>query len=51
MNVEALICVFFRTLPNISREEFELIFDELDDSHDVKVIIVLPSFGYLLCTY
>ncbi|XP_057455509.1 two pore calcium channel protein 1 [Lotus japonicus] len=27
----------YRTLPNISREEFELIFDELDDSHDVKI--------------
>ncbi|KAK4577566.1 hypothetical protein RGQ29_027904 [Quercus rubra] len=26
----------YRTLPNISREEFELIFDELDDSHDFK---------------
>ncbi|OIW15533.1 hypothetical protein TanjilG_16139 [Lupinus angustifolius] len=26
-----------RTLPNISREEFELIFDELDDTHDVKI--------------
>ncbi|KAF7822985.1 two pore calcium channel protein 1 [Senna tora] len=27
----------YRTLPNISKEEFELIFDELDDSHDVKI--------------
>ncbi|GMY10102.1 two pore calcium channel protein 1-like [Fagus crenata] len=27
----------YRTLPNISREEFELIFDELDDSHDFKI--------------
>ncbi|XP_061352144.1 two pore calcium channel protein 1 isoform X2 [Gastrolobium bilobum] len=27
----------YRTLPKISREEFELIFDELDDSHDVKI--------------
>ncbi|CAL0323640.1 unnamed protein product [Lupinus luteus] len=27
----------YRTLPNISREEFELIFDELDDTHDVKI--------------
>ncbi|KAL6543387.1 mitochondrial thiamine pyrophosphate transporter [Orobanche hederae] len=26
----------YRTLPNISREDFELIFYELDDSHDVK---------------
>ncbi|KAF3967466.1 hypothetical protein CMV_008533, partial [Castanea mollissima] len=25
------------TLPEISREEFELIFDELDDSHDFKI--------------
>ncbi|KDO51575.1 hypothetical protein CISIN_1g0045481mg, partial [Citrus sinensis] len=25
------------TLPNISREEFELIFDELDDTHDFKI--------------
>ena len=44
-------CVFFRTLPKISREDFELIFDELDDSHDIKVIFVLLCFGYLLCTY
>ncbi|KAL2331703.1 hypothetical protein Fmac_019284 [Flemingia macrophylla] len=27
----------YRTLPKISREEFELIFDELDDSHDIKI--------------
>lgn len=27
----------YRTLPNISREDFELIFDELDDSHDFKI--------------
>ncbi|XP_062152859.1 two pore calcium channel protein 1-like isoform X1 [Alnus glutinosa] len=27
----------YRTLPPISREEFELIFDELDDSHDFKI--------------
>ncbi|KAK7272377.1 hypothetical protein RJT34_28921 [Clitoria ternatea] len=27
----------YRTLPKISREEFELIFEELDDSHDVKI--------------
>ncbi|KAB1209932.1 Two pore calcium channel protein 1 [Morella rubra] len=27
----------YRTLPNMSREEFELIFDELDDSHDFKI--------------
>lgn len=27
----------YRTLPNISREEFELIFDELDDTHDFKI--------------
>ncbi|CAL5336754.1 unnamed protein product [Camellia sinensis] len=26
-----------RTLPKISREDFELIFDELDDSHDFKI--------------
>ncbi|CAL5391574.1 unnamed protein product [Camellia sinensis] len=25
------------TLPKISREDFELIFDELDDSHDFKI--------------
>ncbi|MCI05199.1 two pore calcium channel protein 1-like, partial [Trifolium medium] len=25
------------TLPKISKEEFELIFDELDDTHDVKI--------------
>nr|XP_023906859.1 two pore calcium channel protein 1-like [Quercus suber]POF18131.1 two pore calcium channel protein 1 [Quercus suber] len=29
----------YRTLPEISREEFELIFDELDDSHDFKLDI------------
>ncbi|XP_042971938.1 two pore calcium channel protein 1A-like isoform X1 [Carya illinoinensis] len=27
----------YRTLPNISAEEFELIFDELDDSQDFKI--------------
>ncbi|KAH6795492.1 hypothetical protein C2S51_036478 [Perilla frutescens var. frutescens] len=27
----------YRTLPKISREDFELIFYELDDSHDVKI--------------
>uniref|UniRef100_A0A7N0UKT4 EF-hand domain-containing protein n=1 Tax=Kalanchoe fedtschenkoi TaxID=63787 RepID=A0A7N0UKT4_KALFE len=27
----------YRTLPKTSREEFELIFDELDDSHDFKI--------------
>ncbi|KAL5793778.1 hypothetical protein ACOSP7_002372 [Xanthoceras sorbifolium] len=27
----------YRTLPKISREEFELIFDELDDTHDFKI--------------
>ncbi|KAK2370612.1 two pore calcium channel protein [Trifolium repens] len=27
----------YRTLPKISNEEFELIFDELDDTHDVKI--------------
>ncbi|XP_043805119.1 two pore calcium channel protein 1 isoform X2 [Manihot esculenta] len=27
----------YRTLPKISREEFELIFDELDDSRDFKI--------------
>ncbi|KAJ7948317.1 Two pore calcium channel protein 1 [Quillaja saponaria] len=27
----------YRTLPKMSREEFELIFYELDDSHDVKI--------------
>ncbi|XP_014510519.1 two pore calcium channel protein 1 [Vigna radiata var. radiata] len=27
----------YRTLPKISSEEFELIFDELDDSHDIKI--------------
>ncbi|XP_042976295.1 two pore calcium channel protein 1A-like isoform X2 [Carya illinoinensis] len=27
----------YRTLPKISKEEFELIFDELDDSHDFKI--------------
>ncbi|PIN14203.1 hypothetical protein CDL12_13171 [Handroanthus impetiginosus] len=27
----------YRTMPKISREDFELIFYELDDSHDVKI--------------
>ncbi|KAG8364725.1 hypothetical protein BUALT_Bualt18G0028600 [Buddleja alternifolia] len=27
----------YRTLPKISRDDFELIFDELDDSHDFKI--------------
>ncbi|KAK3404714.1 two pore calcium channel protein 1 [Eucalyptus grandis] len=27
----------YRTLPKVSREEFEFIFDELDDSHDFKI--------------
>ncbi|KDP24122.1 hypothetical protein JCGZ_25779 [Jatropha curcas] len=27
----------YRTLPKISKEEFQLIFDELDDSHDFKI--------------
>ncbi|KAI3472481.1 hypothetical protein Pfo_030869 [Paulownia fortunei] len=27
----------YRTLPKISREDFELIFYELDDSHDIKI--------------
>ncbi|KAK0590419.1 hypothetical protein LWI29_026814 [Acer saccharum] len=27
----------YRTLPKISTEEFELIFDELDDTHDFKI--------------
>ncbi|XVF01995.1 hypothetical protein REPUB_Repub04eG0138100 [Reevesia pubescens] len=42
LNKEQCIHLFeelnkYRTLPNISREEFELIFDELDDSHDFKI--------------
>ncbi|CAA0819904.1 Two pore calcium channel protein 1 [Striga hermonthica] len=32
----------YRTLPKISREDFELIFYELDDSHDVKVASSTP---------
>ncbi|KAK4577570.1 hypothetical protein RGQ29_027906 [Quercus rubra] len=35
----------YRTLPEISEEEFHLIFDELDDSHDFK--INLNEFSYL----
>lgn len=27
----------FRTMPKISKEDFELIFDELDDTRDFKV--------------
>lgn len=42
LNKDQCICLFeelnkYRTLPNMSREEFELIFDELDDSHDFKI--------------
>ena len=37
VNVE-VITILFRSLPKISREDFELIFDELDDSHDFKVL-------------
>ncbi|KAJ6693267.1 hypothetical protein OIU85_004071 [Salix viminalis] len=42
LNKEQCICLFealnnYRTLPNISKEEFELIFDELDDSRDFKI--------------
>ncbi|XP_017971414.1 PREDICTED: two pore calcium channel protein 1 isoform X2 [Theobroma cacao] len=42
LNKEQCIRLFeelnkYRTLPKISREEFELIFDELDDSHDFKI--------------
>ncbi|XP_052302480.1 two pore calcium channel protein 1 isoform X3 [Populus trichocarpa] len=42
LNKEQCIHLFealnkYRTLPSISREEFELIFDELDDSHDFKI--------------
>lgn len=35
-----------RTLPKISKEDFELIFDALDDSHDFKVFFgVYPFIG------
>ncbi|XWS39459.1 hypothetical protein CRYUN_Cryun18bG0056000 [Craigia yunnanensis] len=42
LNKEQCIHLFeelnkYRTLPQMSREEFELIFDELDDSHDFKI--------------
>ncbi|KAK4749796.1 hypothetical protein SAY87_027245 [Trapa incisa] len=42
INKRQCICLFeelnkYRTLPNISRDDFELIFDELDDSHDFKI--------------
>ncbi|CAH9126824.1 unnamed protein product [Cuscuta epithymum] len=42
LNKEQCIRLFeelnnYRTLPNISREDFELIFDELDDTHDFKI--------------
>ncbi|KAF7850534.1 hypothetical protein BT93_L5418 [Corymbia citriodora subsp. variegata] len=38
----------YRTLPKISREEFEFIFDELDDSHDFKPSLFekFPSVYY-----
>ncbi|KHG26811.1 Two pore calcium channel 1 -like protein [Gossypium arboreum] len=43
LNKEQCIHLFeelnkYRSLPKITREEFELIFDELDDSHDFKVV-------------
>ncbi|MED6139115.1 mitochondrial thiamine pyrophosphate transporter [Stylosanthes scabra] len=42
LNKEQCIRLFeelnkYRTLPKITKEEFELIFEELDDSHDVKL--------------
>ncbi|KAA8524388.1 hypothetical protein F0562_010820 [Nyssa sinensis] len=42
LNKEQCIHLFeelnkYRTLPKISREDFELIFEELDDSHDFKI--------------
>ncbi|KAI8007666.1 Two pore calcium channel protein 1A [Camellia lanceoleosa] len=42
LNKEQCIHLFeelnkYRTMPKISREDFELIFDELDDSHDFKI--------------
>ncbi|KAJ9686327.1 hypothetical protein PVL29_015294 [Vitis rotundifolia] len=42
LNKEQCIHLFeelnkYRSLPKISREDFELIFDELDDSHDFKI--------------
>ncbi|KAJ4823100.1 Two pore calcium channel protein 1A [Turnera subulata] len=42
LNKEQCIHLFeelnnYRTLPKISSEEFELIFDELDDTHDFKI--------------
>jgi len=45
-----IFILFIRTLPSISREEFELIFDELDDSHDFKVysLVFKQNTGDLL---
>ncbi|CAI8592602.1 unnamed protein product [Vicia faba] len=42
LNKDQIIRLFeevnnYRTLPKISKEEFELIFEELDDTHDVKI--------------
>jgi two pore calcium channel protein len=42
LNKEQCICLFeelnhYRTLPEISREDFEAIFHELDDSHDFQI--------------
>lgn len=42
LNIDQCIHLFeelnrYRTLPDISREDFELIFAELDDSHDFKI--------------
>ncbi|XP_010689009.1 two pore calcium channel protein 1A [Beta vulgaris subsp. vulgaris] len=42
LNKDQCLCLFdelnkYRTLPKISKEDFELIFDELDDSHDFKI--------------
>ncbi|WRX13428.1 Ion transport domain - like 3 [Theobroma cacao] len=63
LNKEQCIRLFeelnkYRTLPKISREEFELIFDELDDSHDFKLIawvyelrvLMVVSVG-IFCSY
>lgn len=40
-----------RTLPKISREEFEFIFDELDDSHDFKVSKNWLSFWLIVLLF
>lgn len=44
----AYIYISLRSLPNISGEEFDLIFDELDDSRDFKVFYIIVWKEYIV---